>query len=69
MLHWAGLRKAPADVHAAAQLSFGNGRLEEFYVHCKCLTPEQMREPEVSRALAVRWTLIVSLAASYALHE
>ncbi len=42
------------------QLGFGNGRLEEFYVHCKCLTPEQMREPEVSCALAVRLVLRLS---------
>ena len=36
------------------QVAFENGRLEEFYVHCNCLTPEQMREDEVARALAVR---------------
>ena len=36
------------------QVAFANGRLEEFYVHCNCLTPEQMREDEVAHALAVR---------------
>ena len=46
----------------AEQLGFGNGRLEEFYVHCKCLTPEQMREPEVSCALAVRGAFAVTSA-------
>lgn len=38
----------------ALQVAFANGRLEEFYVHCNCLTPDQMREEEVAKALAVR---------------
>mmetsp|Transcript_15344 Transcript_15344/g.46336 ORF Transcript_15344/g.46336 Transcript_15344/m.46336 type:complete len:524 (-) Transcript_15344:642-2213(-) len=33
-------------------VSFANGRIEEFYVACNCLSAEQMAEVEVSRALA-----------------
>jgi len=33
-------------------VSFGNGRIEEFYVACNCLSAEQMAEPDVARALA-----------------
>lgn len=33
-------------------MSFANGRIEEFYVACNCLSAEQMAEVEVSRALA-----------------
>ena len=51
---WYGICHGQDWQRNAVQLGFGNGRLEEFYVHCKCLTPEQMREPEVSCALAVR---------------
>ena len=39
---------------AGVQVAFANGRMEEFYVHCNCLTPGQMREAEVAQALAVR---------------
>lgn len=35
-----------------SQVSFGNGRIEEFYVACNCLSAEQMAEPDVARALA-----------------
>jgi hypothetical protein len=34
------------------QVSFGNGRIEEFYVACNCLSAEQMAEADVARALA-----------------
>ncbi len=37
---------------ASPQVSFGNGRIEEFYVACNCLSAEQMAEQDVSRALA-----------------
>lgn len=50
------------------QVAFANGRLEEFYVHCNCLTPEQMREDEVARALAVRslsFAIHISKALTY----
>lgn len=33
-------------------VSFQNGRIEEFYVTCKCLSAAQLSEPDVSRALA-----------------
>ena len=33
-------------------MSFGNGRIEEFYVACNCLSAEQMAEADVARALA-----------------
>lgn len=36
----------------ACQVSFGNGRIEEFYVACNCLSAEQMAEADVARALA-----------------
>lgn len=36
----------------ARQVSFGNGRIEEFYVACNCLSAEQMAEADVARALA-----------------
>ena len=39
------------------QVAFANGRMEEFYLHCNCLTPIQMREEEVAKALAVRRVL------------
>lgn len=37
---------------AVLQVSFANGRIEEFYVTCKCLSAGQLLEPDVSRALA-----------------
>lgn len=37
---------------ALVQVSFGNGRIEEFYIACNCLSAEQMAEPDVARALA-----------------